>query len=281
MNREKHPWVYDVLLLLVLVLAGYLRLTGVNWGEGQNQHPDENFLSGVLGSLQAQKCADETIPVAACPPEQRQWLSIGDYFNSQTSTLNPYNRGYASYVYGDLPLTIVRVAADAANQTDVKILGRQFSALADLFAILFLYFVASRLYGRKVALLASLFSSLAVMQIQQSHFFTVDLFVNTFEVLAIYFAVAILDARYLGIENRNSEIVSQELPEIQSELTNPEPQITTDETRITDYALQIIRNPLFLLSIGFGVAFGMALACKVNIYPLAIFCRVLLPCVIS
>ena len=165
MNCEKHPWVYDVLLLLVLVLAGYLRLTGVNWGEGQNQHPDENFLSGVLGSLQAQKCADETIPVAACPPEQRQWLSVGDYFNSQTSTLNPYNRGYASYVYGDLPLTIVRVAADAANQTDVKILGRQFSALADLFAILFLYFVASRLYGRKVALLASLFSSLAVMQI--------------------------------------------------------------------------------------------------------------------
>ena len=98
-----------------------------------------------------------------------------------------------------------------------------------------------------------------------------DLFVNTFEVLAIYFAVAILDARYLSIENRSLEIASQELPEIQSETTNPEPQITTDETRITDYALQIVRNPLFLLSIGFGVAFGMALACKVNIYPLAIF----------
>ncbi|MEP6894899.1 MAG: hypothetical protein ABI986_04755 [Chloroflexota bacterium] len=99
MNREKYSWLYDVLFLLVLVLAGYLRLTGVNWGEGQNQHPDENFLSGVLGSLQAHKCDDATIPVEACPSDQKHWMGIGDYFNSQTSTLNPYNRGYAFYVY--------------------------------------------------------------------------------------------------------------------------------------------------------------------------------------
>jgi len=249
MNREKHPWIYDVLFLLVLVLAGYLRLTGVNWGEGQHQHPDENFLSSVLGSLQAHTCADKAIPVDACPPEQQRWMGIGDYFNSKTSTLNPYNRGYASYVYGDLPLTIVRIASEAANQSDVKILGRQFSALADLFAILFLYFVVSRLYGRKVGLLASLFSALTVMQIQQSHFFTVDLFVNTFEVLTIYFAVAIMDAGYSKMENEESLGV---------------------ELRIMNYALRIIQEPLLLLSIGFGVAFGMALACKVNIYPLAI-----------
>ena len=33
MNREKYSWIYDVFFLLVLVLAGYLRLTGVDWGE--------------------------------------------------------------------------------------------------------------------------------------------------------------------------------------------------------------------------------------------------------
>ncbi len=31
-RREKYSWLYDVLFLLVLVLAGYLRLSGVNWG---------------------------------------------------------------------------------------------------------------------------------------------------------------------------------------------------------------------------------------------------------
>ena len=247
MNREKHSWVYDILFLLVFILAGYLRLTGVNWGEGQHQHPDENFLSGVLGSLRAHVCVDEAIPVDTCPPEQQRWMNIGEYFNSETSTLNPYNRGYAFFVYGNLPMTIIRIASEATGQTDVRMLGRQFSALADLFTIFFLYLIASRMYGRKVGLLASLFSVLTVMQIQQSHFFTTDLFVNTFAFLAIYFAVGILDTRYSGTV----------------------PQITNDKYRITNLK-SLFSNHLFLLSIGFGVAFGMAMASKVNIYPLAV-----------
>ncbi|HKI53259.1 MAG TPA: glycosyltransferase family 39 protein, partial [Anaerolineales bacterium] len=189
MNREKHSWIYDVLFLLVFILAGYLRLTGVGWGEGQHQHPDENFYTSILDNLRAHKCEDETIPVDACPADQQRWLSFGDYLDSDTSTLNQYNRGFASYVYGNLPMTIVRVAAEATHQTNLKFFARQSSALADLFAIFFLYLIVSRMYGKKVGLLASLFSALTVMQIQQSHFYTVDLFVNMFELLAIYFAV--------------------------------------------------------------------------------------------
>ena len=115
MNHKKYSWLYDVLFLLVLILAGYLRLTGVNWGEGQHQHPDGNFLSGVLGSLQTHKCDDAAIPVEACPPEQKHWISIGDYFNSKTSTLNPYNRGYSFFVYGNLPMTIVELKLEAGS----------------------------------------------------------------------------------------------------------------------------------------------------------------------
>ncbi len=192
MNHKKYFWVYDLLFLLVLALAGYLRLTGVNWGEGEHQHPDENFLSGVLGNLRAHKCADGVTPIDACPADQQRWMSIGDYLDSETSTLNPYNRGQSFFVYGNLPMTIVRVASEAMDGVDVKLLGRQLSALADLFTIFFLYLIVSRLYDRRTALLASLFSALTVMQIQQSHFFTTDLFVNTFAFLAIYFAVEIM-----------------------------------------------------------------------------------------
>jgi len=234
-HREKHSWIYDLLFLLVFILAGYLRLTGVNWGEGQHQHPDENFLSGVLGSLRAQTCMDETINVDACPEDQKRWLSIGEYFDSKTSPLNPYNRGYTFFVYGDLPMTMIRITADATNQFDVKTLGRQFSALADLFTIFFLYLIVSRMYGRKVGLLASLFSALTVMQIQQSHFFTTDLFVNAFAFLAICFVIEIV--------NHQSKIVNRK---------------------------SFISHPLFLLSLGFGFAFGMSMASKVNIYPLAV-----------
>src|SRR5688572_21529746 len=104
MNREKYPWIYDVIFLLVLVLAGYLRLTGVNWGEGQHQHPDELFLTGVLESLRAHECADASIPVDVCPPEQKHWISPVDYFSSSTSPLNPFNRGYTFLVIANFPI---------------------------------------------------------------------------------------------------------------------------------------------------------------------------------
>ncbi len=227
---------------------------------------------GVLAGLQAQKCTDASIPVEACPPEQKTWLSIGDYFNSQTSTLNPYNRGYNFFVYGNLPMTMTRVAVDAMHITDVKMLGRQFSALADLFTILFLYLAVSRLYNRRVALLASLFSALTVLQIQQSHFFTTDLFVNAFAFLAIYLAVRILDAR--GPENMIHEAESDtaepvDATDFDAPITAQEDVSPKKENWIASYR-PLLTSPLFLLSVGFGIAFGMALASKVNIYPLAL-----------
>src|SRR5215208_6292521 len=205
-HREKYPWLYDVLFLLVFLLAGYLRLTGLDWGQGGGQHPDENHFSGVLESLRTQTCENPTVAVEACPANLTHWISIGDYFNSATSPLNPYNRGFSFYVYGNLPMTIIRIAADATHQTNLRQFGREFSALADLFAIFFLYLLVSRLYGRRVGLLASLFSALTVMQIQQSHFFTVDLFVNTFAVLALWFAVSILQQKEQRIESREQQV---------------------------------------------------------------------------
>jgi hypothetical protein len=255
MTREKYPWIYDVLFLLVFALAGYLRLTGVDWGEGQHQHPDENTFTSVLYLMQAQKCADPDRPAIACRPEQKRWLSLADYFNSKTSTLNPYNIGFGSFVYGDLPMVMIRVAADLTNQINPRFFGRQVSAFADLFAILLLYLVVSNLYNRRVALLSALFSALAVMQIQQSHFFTIDLFVNLFSMLPIYFAVKIFDARLEDsssqeeIETSTSEIEEQELSEV------PKDQFSSSHesegpSAPTNSVLRLLRHPLFLLSIG-------------------------------
>jgi len=250
--REKHFWVYDLLLIAVLLVAAYLRLTGVDWGGNMHQHPDELFLSGVLGNMQAHICEDPLVPVTSCPPEKTRWLNILEYFDTDTSTINPYNRGQSFFVYGTLPLFIVRYAAELTGQIDagaLKLLGRQFSALADLFTILLLYFIVLRVHGRRVGLLASLFSALAVMQIQQSHFFTTDLFTNLFMFLAIWFAV---------------EIVQYQKP------TNAHPVEPQNEIRKTQLAIHILRHPLFLLSLGFGFALGMAMASKINAAALAI-----------
>ena len=74
--REKYPYLYDVLFLLVFLLAGYLRLTGLDWGQGGGQHPDENHFSGVLENLRTQTCENPMIPVEACPPNLKHWISI-------------------------------------------------------------------------------------------------------------------------------------------------------------------------------------------------------------
>src|SRR3972149_2387886 len=112
MMNEKRAWLYDLLFILVLLIAGYLRLTGVEWGEGYHQHPDELFLMGVMDNLRAQACDAPLIPVDFCPLDQRHWLSIGEYFDTKTSTLSPYNRGFAFFVYGNLPMTLVRYAME-------------------------------------------------------------------------------------------------------------------------------------------------------------------------
>jgi len=70
---EKRAWLYDLLFILVLLLAGYLRLAGFDWGEGYHQHPDELFLSGVLGNLNAHACKIPNTSVDRCPQDQQRW----------------------------------------------------------------------------------------------------------------------------------------------------------------------------------------------------------------
>ncbi len=238
---NKHHWIYDLLFIFVMLLAAYLRFTGVEWGEGQHQHPDELFLTGVLDGLRAQTCSDPALHVDLCPEGEKRWLTLSEYFNTQTSPLNPYNRGYSFFVYGNLPMTLARVGVDLLGNDyfgGTKFFARQLSALADFLTLFVLYLLVSRMYGKRVALLASLFSALAVMQIQQSHFFTTDLFVNLFMFAAIYFAVLIVQHKNL------------QLP-------------------ITNY-YTILIHPLFLYSLAFGIFLGMAMASKINAAALAI-----------
>src|ERR671916_1999238 len=79
-----------VLGLILLVAAGF-RMHGLTtWDAGTHQHPDERLMTIVSDSV--------AIP-----------SSIGEYFNTARSTLNPYVRGNPNYAYGQLPLTLARL----------------------------------------------------------------------------------------------------------------------------------------------------------------------------
>src|SRR3989304_6094115 len=85
-----------VALGVILVLAGLLRLTALNWDDGHGLHPDERFLVGVTN-------------------DSRGPGSLGDYFNTDTSTLNPYNANANSFVYGTVPLFLGKIGANVSG----------------------------------------------------------------------------------------------------------------------------------------------------------------------
>ncbi len=189
---RKWEWLAPFLLTGILILGALFRFTGVNWDEDQHLHPDERFLTMVTTALTIPGISDALgMPPAGCA----KW---GGYFDSECSPLNPYNHGYGLFVYGTLPIFVTRLVGDLLDQTgygQIHIVGRLLSALFDLSTVLIIYFIGRRLYGTRAALLGAFFLAASVLDIQQSHFFTVDTFTNIPILLAFWFALDIADGK--------------------------------------------------------------------------------------
>jgi YYY domain-containing protein len=166
------PKALNILLIVTVLLAALLRFNGLRWDEGRHQHPDERFLSTVTNDLTW--------------PE-----NFRDYYNPDISTLSPYsNPNMGLYVYGTLPVYIVKWTAiqlDKNNYDDITVIGRALSGIFDIGAILLLFLIGRKLYGAGTGLFAALLLSLSVLNIQLSHFYTVDTFANLFLLATIYF----------------------------------------------------------------------------------------------
>jgi hypothetical protein len=186
---SRRPRVATLLLLTaILILAAYLRGVGLNWDEASHLHPDERFLALVESGI---------APVG----------SLREYFDTNGSSLNPNNRGYGFFVYGDLPIIAVQYlgrwfdradnALDrrlfgldlGAGYTSVHLLGRGVSVACDVLSTLLVFAIGARLYGRAVGVLAAALYGGAVLPIQQAHFFTVDAIANLFVIVAFWLAV--------------------------------------------------------------------------------------------
>ncbi len=230
-SSTKKTWILDLVFILVLLVGAVFRFTGISWDETYHLHPDERFLTMVESSIAPVETLDE-------------------YFDTANSSLNPNNRGYTFYVYGTLPIFIVRYVGEWVGQTgydQINVVGRVLSGVFDLGTLVFVYLIGKRLYrSRHLGLLAALFSALAVLQIQLSHYFTVDNFANFFTYAAIYMAVCIL-TRKTGIYPIQDQVARK---------TNVPSWLTANWQSFTLFAL-------------FGLFYGMALASKVSIWALA------------
>ena len=167
----------EIILIGVLLMAAALRLVGIGWDRQTHMHPDERFLTMVETSLQI--------------PE-----SVGQYFDTAASPFNPNNVGHTFFVYGTLPIFLVRIIGEWIGQSgydQIHIVGRAASAIFDTVSVYLIYLIGARLYSRRVGVTAAAFTAFSVLLIQHAHFFVVDSFANTFILAGIYFAVRAMD----------------------------------------------------------------------------------------
>lgn len=245
---RRWDWIWEVLLIAVLLAGAYFRLTGLNWDQGQHLHPDERFLTLVETSLQAPR-------------------NLGEYFNTAVSRFNPNNVGHTFFVYGTLPLFLVYYVGEwfnALTYDQIHLVGRAVSGIFDLGSVLLAYLISRQLFRRRgLAWLAAAFYAFAVLPIQLSHFFAVDTFLAFFVNLALYAAVLVQTRPQPRPENR---------PTVFTALAEEDPaeDIPLDEDESWP-VWEWLRGSwqgigLFLL---FGAAYAAALASKVTALPIA------------
>jgi len=282
--------VFEILLVYVLLIGAYFRLTpyvekgdpklkwGILWGESQWLHPDERFGLFVGGDISPMKDApvDPNNPDGA---KKRVWSNLVDYFNTGKSNLNPANKGYTFVVYGTLPIFLTRYIAEVAfnhrvGWNEIASVGRPLSALSDMLVILLVYLAASRLFNKRVGLLAAVFYSWAVLPIQLSHYYKEDTFSNFFAFLAIYFAILISTESWRKTARRKAGSpgpYSAGVGEAGEENIGNSDVLDSEAVQnIRISVFNYLTQPLFLYSLGFGFALGCAVASKLLAVPVAV-----------
>ncbi|HVN54092.1 MAG TPA: DUF2298 domain-containing protein [Anaerolineaceae bacterium] len=242
-------WYYDLLLIFIVLAGAYFRSVGLNWDQNEHLHPDERFM---------------TLVESAVTPVQ----DPARYFDTATSPLNPNNVGYGFYVYGTLPLILVRYVGQLTHQDgygQIYLVGRQLSAFCDLLTMLLVYLIASRLYGRRTGVLATAFTAFSVLPIQLSHYFTVDTFTNFFAFVAFYYAVRVMldSPRSFPAKGEEGDSVWEE-----ELLATGNPDWLVHPERRYRWSDFFSRTTWFYVL--FGLGFGLAMASKVSAAPMAL-----------
>ncbi len=177
---------------LILALAAALRLTGVNWDNGSQLHPDERFLFMVEGAIRPGLVIPGSNGAGDSTREAPIWQY---YFDSARSGLNPHNVGYGFFVYGTFPLFAAKIVIawlQSLGIDRIHVVGRTLSALSDIGSVWLTVAISRRLFGTRIALLSAVFMATCVLHIQQAHFFVFDSFLVTLVLATFWYCLDIV-----------------------------------------------------------------------------------------
>ncbi|HIP71728.1 MAG TPA: phospholipid carrier-dependent glycosyltransferase, partial [Anaerolineae bacterium] len=227
---DMNKWVTAILVVIILIVAAALRLTGIDWDGYQHYHPDERYITWVATTIERPS-------------------SLQTALNPRQSSFNPYywppdaaSEGIEvlqdtprKFAYGHLPLYLGVLATrlferlgplakllpqewlltrDLLNVGELvefrhlTAVSRALTALFDTGTVLLVFFLGKRLFGTAVGLLAAAFLAVNVMHIQLSHFFIFDPYLTFFITAALLLMVMAYQKR--GETARGGDVSSAE-----------------------------------------------------------------------
>ena len=180
-----------LLLVFILAVALALRLYGVNWDSGYGFHPDERDIymrSGCMYDLLTEAPGHRQCGYVGGQPEAESGLpSLGVVLDADRSPLNPHWFPLGSiliYVMVAFRFGVERFTDFSA--LDMRYVGRPLSALADVGSVFMVYLLGRRMYGLGVGLLAAALTAVAVIHIQNSHFYRPETFSVFFTLASLW-----------------------------------------------------------------------------------------------
>jgi len=148
------PLLFDrktkITLLIIILIAAFFRFYNLNWDLGHFFHPDERNIANAVSQIQL--------------------------FSQMDPKFYAYG-GFVIYLYkftADFLVVVFHNPALAHDWGWINIIGRSYSAFFSTLTIIPLYFLASKIFNKKVGFVASLFYALTVSSIQTAHFSTTE-----------------------------------------------------------------------------------------------------------
>jgi len=163
---------YFWLLFLLFCFSFVIRIIGIDWDQGFLFHPDERAIFMHAYDLNFDSLKNGI-----------------EIFNAEKSSLNPKWFNYGSFPLYFLKLTTISINIFYdLNIFDLRIPARIFSIFVDSLTVIFITSVSSYFMDRKWSLIVGFLASISLINIQNSHFFTTDVFVTNISLLVILFS---------------------------------------------------------------------------------------------
>jgi YYY domain-containing protein len=192
---------------LLLIVGGALRLQHINWDQFQHVHPDERFIVWVADTISWPGDLQAALDPVRSTLNPFRWPPDGGDLAGQPR----------AFAYGHFPLYLLIGAArlgqwlaewigsstvawpaifqpfhsvgrHLAEYDYLPLVGRGISVLCDLSTLLLALALGRRAFGRAAGLIAAGFYAVAVLPIQLSHFYAVDLVLTLWIVATVALA---------------------------------------------------------------------------------------------